>query len=558
MQIGELLVMQGLITEEQLANALELQAQTPQKLGDILLEQGLITEQHLVEVLEFQLGVPIIRLSEFVLDKEIVELISESLARKHWMIPVDIKGDKLRVAMVDPQNQVAIRDIQNATDLKIQPVLATRTEIEQAIVRYYVVDESLEIVENVLQSFIKGKATDMHLDFQESGLNVIYRTGGLLRTNQAFSKEIGESVIKRIKISANLDPSDRHRPQHGKMSVQLGSDSVELLVSTLHAIHGESMVISRAQSLDQFVRLDDLDLYEENVQQLTRALGKQHGMVLIAGVSEPSRISTLHYMLGQIKQRGQDNKKIIAIEESVTRIVDGVIQVETNESIGLTYPHMLREALRQDPNVIMLGDMWNPETVLLAVRAALSGRLILGGMYGNSVQDMLSQLSSIGINSYWSASSINCLVAQRWVKRVCSKCAQSHPVSDEEMKHFEAYNLHLEENQSTKSRMSSLRSFFFKQISGKIAVVKGSGCSACGNTGYKGLVPLHEVLTIDETIQKWVVEHRPAAELAHYLKLIGFKSLFYDGLLKAREGITTMEEVMKLKEPELKAIKKPS
>ncbi|WP_438448154.1 GspE/PulE family protein [Gorillibacterium sp. sgz5001074] len=568
MRIGELLVMNGLITEEHLEQVLKQQVHTKKKLGEILIDKGLITERQLVEVLEFQLGFPVVNMFETALDVATVQLIPEALARKHCVIPIDKKNGKIKVAMADPLNYDAIEEIRLATGMSVQPLIAIRSEVEQAITRNYGMKESLDelmedlskldgkdeeqeaqdqgspivkLVNQIIQSAVQQKASDIHIDPQEKQVVVKYRIDGVLRTEKSLPKHMQGVLTARMKIIAKLNIAERRLPQDGRIQMQLDNKKIDIRVSTLPTVNGESVVLRILDQSAGIKRVADLGFSEHNLSGFEKMIQRPHGIVLITGPTGSGKTSTLYSALGQLNT---DDVKIITVEDPVEYRMQGVTQVQVNSQVGLTFASGLRSILRQDPNIVMVGEIRDTETAEIAVRASLTGHLVLSTIHTNSAVSTISRLIDMGIDPYLIGSSLSCVVAQRLVRRVCKECAEVVPAREDEARLLEAHGL-VEEPQKLVG--TGTMGFFRKETvhEHRVMVTRGRGCGTCNKTGYSGRLAVHEVLVIDEPLRRLIVQNRPVNELEAHLRETGYKRMIYDGLLKVKSGQTTTDEVLK-------------
>jgi type IV pilus assembly protein PilB len=544
MRIGELLVMNGMINEDQLKEALQQQVHIDKKLGEILIENGDITELQLVEVLEFQLGIPVIHMDETVPDHSTIHLIHESTARKYGVIPIQQSGGKIKLAMVDPLNKEAVKDIQLTTGLIVQPLIATRSELEKAIIHYYGVAESADILNQIILSALEQKAKDIHFIPQEDELIIKYRIGNILHTQKTISKSMKKALVERIKIISNLNTTEQRLPQETRIRWSLENKYIDLRVSILPTINGESIVLRIMIPSENIMKMKDLTFSEENLKKVEKIINQPTGMILVSGPSNSGKTSTLYSIL---RQKYMDDLHIISLENPVEHHIKGITQIEVNERIGFSLTEALQSAVYRDPNILMVGDLRDKETIEIAAKASLNGCLTICGTHGISAVQTIKSLKDTGIDPHLIASSLTGIVNQRLVRRVCEQCAQTMSATDEEIQIYETHKLlNPEDQKNGKSMIGNFRTFVTAQMSGKMTVIRGEGCKLCGNTGYKGFLPIHEVIRIDETLKDFIVKSQPHHELEQYLKEQGFKSLLYDGLLKAREGLTTVQEVMKL------------
>ncbi|MDQ1911053.1 ATPase, T2SS/T4P/T4SS family [Paenibacillus sp. GD4] len=543
MRLGELLIMNGLITKETLEQTLLQQATTPRKLGELLTLNGSITERQLVEALEFQLGVPVVNMEEAQFDEQTLQLIPGTLARKHGVMPLEVKGRKLRVVMLDPLNQEALKDIQMTTGLLVQPCLATRTEIEQAVLRHYGMQDATDLWEQLLEEAVRQTACGIYLEPQNEGAWVRFKIDRSMRTHTTLPSKLQLGLTERMKNAFALDPSERKLPQEGSLRVHVADRTVDLRLSTLPTTAGESLFVSVTDASEAIRKLSELSLSEPNLHKLEKSIRRPSGLILVSGPWGSGKTTTLYTLMEELNK---ETLRCASVEERVLRRLDGVQQVEVKDEVGLTAPLALRSVLRQEPNAILIDDLSSPGMLQMALRAAAGGKLIIGSVLGSSAAETLQHLLDRGTDPYLAASSLHCVVSQRMVRRVCKQCAQSVPVTDEEAAQFESHGLlHPEDGKASKGLIGNFRSFVSAQISGKPTVIRGSGCSLCQQTGYRGYVPLQEVVTSEEGLRSWMLSRRQPEELKQQLEQSGSKSLLYDGLMKARSGITTVDEVLR-------------
>lgn len=569
MRIGELLVMNGLITEEQLEQGLKQQVHTKKKFGEILIEQNLITERQLVEALEFQLGFPVVNIFETTLDINAVQMISEALARKHCVIPIEKKNGKIKVAMSDPLNYDAIEEIRMATGMSVQPLIAVRSEVEQAITRNYGMKESVEelmedltklegkdeeqeaqdqgspivkLVNQIIQSAVQQKASDIHIDPQEKQISVKYRIDGVLRTEKALAKSMQGVLTARMKIIAKLNIAERRLPQDGRIQMQVENRRIDIRMSTLPTVHGESIVLRILDQSAGLKKVAELGLSESNLTVFERMIRKPNGIVLITGPTGSGKTSTLYSALSELNT---DSVKIITTEDPVEYRMSGITQVQVNSQIGLSFAASLRSILRQDPNIVMVGEIRDSETAEIAVRASLTGHMVLSTIHTNSAVSTISRLIDMGIDPYLIASSLSCIVAQRLVRRVCRECGESVAAGENDRKLLLAHGL-LEADASKLADAVGV-GFFRREPAqpAPVMLMRGRGCGACNKTGYSGRLAVHEVLSMDEPLRRLIAQNRPVNEIEAHLAEANYKNMMYDGLWKVKNGLTTIEEVLK-------------
>lgn len=547
-RLGDLLVEAGLITEDQLQSTLK-EKSSGQKLGDALLQRGYITEQQLIEVLEFQLGIPHISLYRYPFDTKLFSLISKETAKRNRLIPLKKEGDKLFVAMADPMDYFAIDDLRLSTGFQIETAIATKDDILRAINKYYDIDEGFEelmgdlpggntqeeekingddspivrLVNQLLVNASAMKASDIHIDPQETKVLIRYRIDGILRTERVLPKHMQGLLTARIKIMSNLDITEHRVPQDGRIKVNLDFHPIDLRVSTLPTVYGEKIVM---RILDLGSSLNDINKLGFNKLNLSRFMNlieKPTGIVLITGPTGSGKSSTLYAALNKLNN---EEVNIITVEDPVEYQLEGINQVQVNSNVGMTFAKGLRSILRQDPNIIMVGEIRDQETAEIAVRASLTGHLVLSTIHTNDSLSTVTRLVDMGVEPFLVASSVTGIVAQRLVRRVCRDCAEEQAPTKREIEIFARRGMKLEK------------------------VVRGRGCSSCNMTGYKGRIAIHEVLVINDDMRRVIMNEDSFTKLRELA--IKNKTIFLidDGMLKVKQGLTTTEEVLRVAIPE--------
>lgn len=543
-RLGDLLIEAGLITNEQLQSALKEKSPN-QRLGDALLQHGFITEQQLIEVLEFQLGIPHISLYRYPFDTKLFSLISKESARRNLIIPLKKEGNRLFVAMADPMDFYVIDDLRLSTGFQIETAIATKDDIIRAINKYYNIDEEFEdllvelpqnerlreddvsdqdspivkLVNQILSNAAIQRASDIHIDPQETKVVVRYRIDGVLRVERILPRHMQSVLTARIKIMANLDITEHRIPQDGRIKIHLDFHPVDLRVSTLPTFFGEKIVM---RLLDMGTTLNDiskLGFNSLNYKRFSELIEKPTGIVLITGPTGSGKSSTLYAALNKLNS---EEVNIITIEDPVEFQLEGINQIQVNSNVGLTFAAGLRSILRQDPNIIMVGEIRDKETVDVAIRASLTGHLVLSTLHTNDSLGTVTRLIDMRVEPFLLASSLSGIVSQRLVRRVCRDCVESHEPSNREIEIFAKRGIKIEK------------------------VSRGKGCSSCNMTGYKGRIALHEVLVVNDEMRRVMMNgdsFQKLRELAIKSKTI---FLIDDGLLKVKQGLTTTEEVLRV------------
>jgi type IV pilus assembly protein PilB len=544
-RLGDLLVESGLITEKLLQQTLK-EKRSKQKLGDALIEKGLLTEQQLIEVLEFQLGIPHISLYRYPIEEQAVSIVPREFARRHFLMPLKKDGDKLFVAMADPMNFTVIDDLRLTTGFQIERTISAKDDIIRAQNKYYDIDDSMEeflellpqgtalkddsriteedspivkLVNQIIQQGVQQKASDIHFDPHETKLVVRYRIDGMLKTERSLPKHMQNILTARIKIMANLNITENRLPQDGRIKINLDMNPIDLRISTLPAIYGEKIVLRILDLGSSLNNLDNLGFNKLNMQRFSKLIKQPNGIVLITGPTGSGKSSTLYAALNKLNQ---EEVNIVTIEDPVEYQLGGINQIQVNAGVGLTFASGLRSILRQDPDIVMVGEIRDTETAEIAVRASLTGHLVLSTLHTNDSIASIARLTDMGVEPFLVAASLSGVVAQRLVRKVCRDCKQSYQATEREKEIFAKRGIKID------------------------VISRGKGCGTCNMSGYKGRIALHEVLVVDEHIRQLIMNNRPIMELRDYAIKNGTIFLIDDGLLKVKKGLTTTEEVLRV------------
>ncbi|MGX8175992.1 GspE/PulE family protein [Exiguobacterium artemiae] len=543
-RLGEMLLEESVVTEAQIEEALSVK-RTAEKLGDTLLRLGHLTEQQLIEALHHQLKIPVIQLYNYPVDVAVTKLISKELAQRHTLVPVYREGNRLFIAMADPMDLIAIDDLRLQTGLMIEVGLATRDEIRRTILKYYDIDSSLRellesdemtisdtsrdtvtredapiirLVNQILENGISQRASDIHMDPQETSLSIRIRIDGELRTENNYPKQIQNILTTRIKVMSELDITETRLPQDGRIKFLYNGAAYDFRVSTLPTVYGEKVVIRILDSSNSNISIAKIGFSERNEQQFREMLKRPNGIILITGPTGSGKSSTLY---GALNELNDESRNIITVEDPVEYQVDGINQVQVNSKIGLTFASGLRSILRQDPNVVMVGEIRDIETAEISIRASLTGHLVLSTLHTNSAVSSITRLIDMGVEPFLVAASVTGLIAQRLVRRVCRDCGEVQPLSKRELELFEQEGIEA------------------------TSVVRGRGCSSCNMTGYRGRLAIQEVVMVDEVLRRMIMNQSTESEITTYVRSQGQQLLLTDGLTKVAQGITTTEEILR-------------
>ena len=557
-KLGELLIESGLLTIDKLKDALEAQKSTGKRLGEALIDMKIISEEEMAFSLAMQLKIPFIDLIDYSIKDDILECIPEEVCHKFICIPLSMKNNILDVAMADPLDLHIMKDLQFITGYNIQPAISTRSQIMDKLQRHYhpersikdVAEEFIEdpglmeflpedekkieeetdfeafkdspfikMVDLIIRNAIKSGSSDVHIEAQENHVRVRNRIDGVLKDSIKLPKWTQPIIISRIKVLSGLNIAERRLPQDGRIKVKAKNVAVDLRVSTLPTYYGEKAVIRILNKEEAFLSIDQLGLSQKNLTVLTNFIRRPTGMVLITGPTGSGKTSTLYACMREMKS---EEANIISVEDPVEYELYGVNQVQINEKVGLSFPFILRSILRQDPNVIMIGEIRDEETAEIAVQAAMTGHLVLSTLHTNDAPSAVTRLIDIGIPPYLIASSLIGIVAQRLVRTICPDCKEEYVPSQDSLA-----RLNLDQN--------DLPFKFYR----------GRGCLNCNNTGFKGRTIIEEIMITGPKIRELIQSSAIADTLREAAMAMGMTTLGMSGIKKIERGITTIDEVLK-------------
>ena len=564
-RLGELLVETGLLSEENLTRALSEQRTQRKKLGEVIVSLGMATEEEIAQALSIQLGIPLIDLANTPVEPQAIELIPEKVSRKHLIVPISIEVRDLHIAMADPLSFEAFEDVRFASGYTIKPAIATRTDILWAIDQHYHLGASLstivkdiaeerlvEVVQDVRESdgrdtedlrkkseaapiirmvnlfvseAVDQGASDIHVEPMKTTLHIRNRVDGILRKSLELPKWVQGAVISRIKIMAKMDIAEKRLPQDGRIGVRVGTKALDLRVSTMPASYGEKVVIRILDSLNAHIPLASMGMSETELGQLDELIRRPQGILLVTGPTGSGKTSTLYAALHKIKSV---ERNITTIEDPIEYEIPGINQVAVQEKIGLTFASTLRAMLRQDPDVILLGEMRDLETTTIAMQAALTGHLVLSTIHTNSSAATITRLRNLGIPSYLIASTLIGIVAQRLVRVICPKCRVREEPSERDL----------------------ARIGLAKAKKGEIAFFRGEGCPACGGTGYRGRTGIFEILPFHQQVRDLVMANGSENDIRQLAVAKGMTTLGQAALDKVKAGVTTLSELYRVVETE--------
>jgi len=577
-RIGELLLKEKRITPEQLQEALNYQRQNGGKLGFNLIKLGYVKDDEITALLSKQYGVPSIALSQFEIDPGVVKLVPAETAQKYQIVPLSRAGATLTIAMTDPTNVFAMDDIKFMTGYNVEPVVASETAVIEAIQKYYgkgaagaaaappagasalevasraledmpvLADADVEVLEDleeisvemlakqgeeapviklvnvILMSAIQKGASDIHIEPYEKEFRVRYRIDGLLYNIMQPPMKFRDAMTSRIKIMAKLDIAEKRLPQDGRIKIRFqdngSAKEIDFRVSSLPTLFGEKIVMRLLDKDKLMLDMTKLGFESESLARFETAIAKPWGMVLVTGPTGSGKTNTLYSSISKINT---PETNIMTAEDPVEFNLMGVNQVQVRENIGLNFAAALRSFLRQDPNVILVGEIRDFETAEIAVKAALTGHLVLSTLHTNDAPSTVNRLMNMGIEPFLVASSLNLVCAQRLVRRICKNCTEPHPTPAPALLH----------------------AGFSAEDANTVVPNRGKGCEKCNNTGYKGRVGLYEVMDVTEELRELVLVGASSLELRRKAVEEGMLTLRASGLRKVKDGVTTIDEVVR-------------
>ena len=554
-QLEELLLSRDLISPEQLEEARAQAGQRGRSLGRVLIELGYLSESALVSILAGQLGLEFADLGEMTLDASAVATVPEAVARRHNCIPIRFEeGNRLVIAMADPANVVAVDDIRAMTSKDVRTVVATKADVLGAINRHYRLDRTAETlveeaaaeqdIEKDLDAQLKNagaedapiiklvnllitqaandRASDIHVEPGEKDLRVRYRIDGVLHEVMKPPKAVQSGITSRLKIMADINIAEKRIPQDGRIGIIVQGRQLDLRVATLPTVHGEKIVMRILDKTSVMLQLTDLGFEPENLERFAESYKKPYGAILVTGPTGSGKSTTLYATLNVLNR---EDVNIITVEDPVEYQLPGVNQVQTNPKAGLTFASALRSILRSDPDIVLIGEIRDRETAQIAVEAALTGHLVLSTLHTNDAPSALTRLIEMGIEPFLVASALDAVVAQRLARKLCSRCKIEYTPTAEEL---DLCKMPFDPNEPLPK------------------LFKPAGCSACGNTGYKGRLAVHEVMTVTEDIERLVAEKASSEDIGRVAAQQGMKSLRDDGMAKVKAGVTSIEEIFRV------------
>ncbi|HEX2948154.1 MAG TPA: ATPase, T2SS/T4P/T4SS family [Armatimonadota bacterium] len=551
------------LSEQDLNNALQVQRGTKEPLGQLLLKMGLITERDRARALGRQWRVPFVELNAEQLDEEVLESIPKHLIQRYRVLPIARQGNRLTVAMINPLDIFTIDQLRLVTGLEIDPVITVEEDLNNAITNFLssgdhmvetirrVVDEVsgegelkviegkddddisidqlrelvddapiIQLVNMIIRQALSDKASDIHIQPEVTKVRVRYRIDGLLQDSTTVPKQVQAALISRIKVMADMDIAEKRAPQDGRISLTMNGREYDMRVSTLPGGQGEKVVMRVLDKSGISVALNKLGIPTAMLDEYDRLIHRSYGILLVTGPTGSGKSTTLYATLNQLNST---EKNILTVEDPIEYQLPGLTQTAVNTRAGMTFPAVLRTMLRQDPDIILVGETRDGETALISVEAALTGHLVLSSLHTNDAPGAIARLTEMGIEPFLTASSVIGVLAQRLVRCICPRCKESYTPS-----------------------MEAFRRLNFPMDSEKVTFYRGAGCQYCRGTGYKGRIGVFELMTVDNEIRELILQKAPTHVLRQAALDMGMISLRQDAMNKILEGITSMEEALRV------------
>ena len=559
-ELGELLIEAGYINQNQLHEAILKQKESGEKLGHVLVGLGYLSDQSLIEVLEFQLGVPHVNFSKRNIDPIVAALVPEAIARKYCCFPVGMQSGALLIAMANPNDVVALDELKLSLNTRITPAIATEEEIKRAIDGFYGIRSSMEevfkdleieleedkpeddsdvlaqieeapivrFVNLIIVQGVKLRASDVHIEPTETEVVIRYRVDGRLRKEMNSPRNTLAAIVARIKIISNMNIAEKRVPQDGRIQMKVEGQAVDLRVSSLPTLYGEKVVMRLLFKNSQMTKLDKLGFLPETLALFRSVYGRPHGIILVTGPTGSGKSTTLSAVLSELNTA---DVNILTVEDPVEYQITGINQVNVNNKTGLTFATALRSFLRQDPDIIMVGEIRDGETARIAIQAALTGHLVLSTLHTNDAPSTITRLVDMGIEPFLVSSTLIGIVAQRLVRGICGICKESYQIEPGNPAH-KLIVANVPDHASSSGQ--------------PITLFRGHGCQQCNNRGYRGRLGIHEVLVPDREIQILANQNATTETIRAAAIKNGMKTLLADGLVKAVQGLTTVDEVMRI------------
>lgn len=561
-KLGELLTAAGVITEEELQKGLEVQKETKERLGAALVNSGIITEMELIEALQMQLGIEYVDLTKVSIPAELAQALPKNIAKQYQVVPVRVQGDEIYLAMSDPLNFYALEEVKKSVKKRVVPVVSTAAAIDHAIQVLYsnegaakAIEEmrqeaglssrddrssafvpnqlgeegadsapAIRLVNSIIERGVMERASDIHFEPQETEMKIRLRVDGIMRDVLAVPKDLQAAVISRIKVMAGMDIAEHNVPLDGRFNVRIKEKNIDVRLSSLPTIYGEKMVARLLDKDGRKINVEEIGLTGDDLEKYRKMITAKSGVILIVGPTGSGKTTTMYTMIDELNSR---DVNLVTLEDPVEYNFEGVNQVQINEKVGMTFANGLRAILRQDPDIIAVGEIRDGETGEIAMRAAITGHLVLSTIHTNDAIGTIDRLIDIGVEPYIVSSALRGIISQRLVRRICPHCREEYVPDDEEL-----------------SRMHLTRGSFGGQMP---KFYRGTGCPHCYNTGYIGRIAVFEIFHVTSAIRSAIASRlgRDAVE-AQIKEGENFVSLRTNAIRLVLEGVTSSDEFLRV------------
>ncbi len=552
-RLGDLLIRQKVLTEEQLQEALRLQKGTRKKIGEILVDEGFITEEMISRALEAQLGLKTVQLSGVTIPKEVKNLVDVKILKKYVVFPFEFdpyNANILHVAMADPLDMAAIDDISIVTNLQVEAYISTTRDIRAAIDRCYGADETIkaadqytqeraqlranmadegetndvsdapivQLVRSLIEQAIRQRASDIHIEALENNVRVRYRIDGALYEKMVYDNSLLPAISTRIKIMGGMDMSEKRKPQDGRMSIMVDRQDYDIRISSVPTVHGEKLVLRISSKMNLTKNKRELGLNPEEMEHFDKMLSHPFGIIFVTGPTGSGKSTTLYTALSELNK---EDVNIVTVEDPVEADIEGINQIQVNPKVNLTFASALRAILRQDPDIIMIGEIRDEETASIAVQASITGHLVVSTLHTNNAIGTLDRMVDMGVERYMIADATVGVIAQRLVRKLCPHCRRKHLATTEEKKLLRI----LPENE--------------------VEIYEPGGCDLCNHTGYFGRVGVFEMMEVNEELKKLISRGSNTEAMMDAARRNGMKTLRENAIQKVLDGTTSIEEMLK-------------
>lgn len=548
-----MLIRQNVLTEDELKKALELQKGSGKKIGEVLVDNGFITEDMIVRALQMQLGLKVVQLTGVTIPKEVRNLVSVDILKKYTCIPFELdpyNANILHLAMADPMDMAAIDDISIVTNLQIEPYIATTRDILAAIDRCYGASETLDaarrftqeraqlrgnmeeteinadvsdapivqLVRSLVEQAVRQRASDIHIEALESKVRVRYRIDGALFERMVYDNSLLPAISTRIKIMGGMDISEKRKPQDGRMSIVVDRQEYDIRISSIPTVHGEKIVMRISSKLNLTRNKKELGLAPDEMARFDHMMASPFGIIFVTGPTGSGKSTTLYTALSELNR---EEVNIVTVEDPVEADIEGINQIQVNNKVDLTFASALRSILRQDPDIIMIGEIRDQETAGIAVQASITGHLVVSTLHTNNAVGTLNRMADMGVERYLIADSVVGVIAQRLVRKLCPHCRKMRPASEEEKRIL---------------RQNTDR---------EVNIYEPAGCKLCNNTGFFGRTGVFEIMEVNEEIRNLIAENGTTEELEEAARRSGMRTLRQNGIRYVLDGTTSIEEMLK-------------